>query len=91
MKTKTLEFPCGDQLREAWLDSVELYAIVTELMSCLDAGTIMANDGGECSLGQAKQAKQELDNLCLKAQKVRDLITVWETWASYYQTELLSN
>lgn len=88
MKTTLPKIPCGDQLREAWLESVELYATVTELMSCLDAASTMANDGQESSLGQAKQAKQELDNLYLKAQEIRDLITVWETWASYSQADL---
>lgn len=82
MKTTNLKIPCGDQLREAWIEAVEMYATLTEILSCLDAACIFANDGSNSSLKQATKAKQELDNLYVQSQEVRDMIIVWQAWAS---------
>ena len=82
MKTTLPKIPCGDQLREAWLEAVELHAIVTELLSSLDAAVTFANDEKPEARDQAKQAKEEISNLNIVALKVRDMITVWQAWAS---------
>lgn len=86
MKTVLPKIPCGDQLREAWLEAVDLYAIVTELMSCLDSAVTMANNGSDSAKKQVSQAKQEIDNLCFATQEIRDMITVWQAWASETST-----
>ena len=86
MKTVLPKIPCGDQLREAWLEAVDLYAIVTELMSALDSAAAMANNGNDYAKKLAAQAKQEIDNLCFATQEVRDMIVVWQAWASETST-----
>lgn len=82
MKTTNPKIPCGDQLREAWLEAVEMHAIVSEILSCLDAASTFADDGSNSSLKQATKAKQELDNLYVQSQEVRDMIIIWQAWAS---------
>ena len=76
------KIPCGDQLREAWLEAVELHAIVAKLLCDLDGAVTLANDEKHEAKVEAKEAKESIHDLNTKAMQVRDMITVWQAWAS---------
>ena len=82
MKTTLPKIPCGDQLREAWLEAVELHSIVTCILTFLDESSKLANDENPKAKHSAKEAKEAISNLCTTAFRVRDMITVWQAWAS---------
>ena len=86
MKTRTPstlpKIPCGDQLREAWLEAVDLYSIVTDLMSHLDQASWLANDENPNSKKEAENAKETIHRLTTKSLAIRDMITIWQAWAS---------
>ena len=74
--------PCGDQLREAWLEAVELHAVVAKLLGDLDSATKLANDENPDARIEAKEAKETIHELTTKALIIRDMVTVWQAWAS---------
>lgn len=76
------KIPCGDQLREAWLEAVELHAIVAKLLGDLDSAVTLANDEKPDAKVEAKEAKKAIRDLTVKALAIRDMITVWQAWAS---------
>lgn len=76
------KIPCGDQLREAWLEAVELHAIVAKLLGDLDSAVTLANDEKPDAKVEAKEAKESIHHLTTKTLVVRDMITVWQAWAS---------
>ena len=76
------KIPCGDQLREAWLEAVELHAIVAKLLGDLDSAVTLANDEKPDAKVEAKDAKEAIHDLTVKALAIRDMITVWQAWAS---------
>lgn len=82
MKTILPKIPCGDQLREAWLEAANLYADVTDLMRALDAASDMANNGNPQTGQTVKDTKEITHRLSVRTFKVRDMITVWQAWAS---------
>lgn len=82
MKTTLPKIPCGDQLREAWLEAVDLHSMTSDLLFRLDESSKLANDGHIGAKKAAKQAKEVIHNLTTKALAIRDMITVWQAWAS---------
>lgn len=76
------KIPCGDQLREAWLEAVELYSMVTDVMNHLDEATRLANDESFNSKKEAKNAKKAIHMLMTKSLIIQDMVTVWQAWAS---------
>jgi hypothetical protein len=82
VNTEESNIPCGDQLREAWLDAVELHGIVTDILESLDSASKLANDEKPDAKLEAKRAKEHLHRLTVKAAYLRDMVTIWQAWAS---------
>lgn len=76
------KIPCGDQLREAWHEAVGLHAMVTKLLGDLDSAVTLANDDSRDAVIEAKEAKETIHHLNSQAMRVRDMITIWQAWAS---------
>lgn len=82
MKTTLPKIPCGDQLREAWLEAVELHHLASDVIRSLDSAAKLANDEKPDSRAEAKEAKEQLHHLVTKAAAIRDMVTIWQAWAS---------
>lgn len=82
MKTILPKIPCGDQLREAWLEAIELHHIACNVMLALDSAAKLANDEKSDARIEAKEAKEHLHHLVTKAAAIRDMVTIWQAWAS---------